>query len=253
MVGISFVKRPAVPEGVLHPPRMLATFGASVDEMMDGNPAVRSVEIGGPFDGVAPRQTRAREEIFVCRPPAGRAEEDERCAKRILSALTRRAYRRPSTGRDVETLLGFYETGRSASGFDAGIQAALERMLVDPEFLFRVERELGGVTTSGDRISDIELASRLSFFLWSSIPDDELLDLALDGRLDDPAVLEQQIRRMLADARSTALVSNFAAQWLQLRQLRNASPDPTIFPEFDGEPAAGHAAGDRTLHGEPAA
>ena len=196
-VGVSFVKRPAVPEGVLQPPRMLATFGASVDEMMDGNPAVRSVEISGPINGVTPTKTHAREKIFVCRPAPGRSEEDERCARQILSTLTRRAYRRPSTAQDVETLLGFYEAGRRANGFDGGIQAALERLLVDPEFLFRVERAPSGAVPRGDRVTDVELASRLSFFLWSSIPDDELLDLASDGRLGDPQVLEQQVRRML--------------------------------------------------------
>ena len=218
VVGVSFVTRPAVPEGVLQPPRMLATFGASTDEIMDGNPAVRSVEIGGPFDGRTPRRTRARRQIFTCRPTVGQAEEqaeeDEQCAKRILARLTRRAYRRPPTAQDVETLLGFYEVGRRARGFDSGIQAALERMLVDPEFLFRVERVPGGAAPRDDRISDIELASRLSFFLWSSIPDDELLDLASDGRLSEPSVLEPQVRRMLADARSTALISNFATRWL---------------------------------------
>ena len=229
MVGVSFVRRPALPEGVLQPPRMLATFGASTDEMIDGNPAVRSVEINGPFDGSAPRDTPARGNIFVCRPAPGSAADEGRCAERILARLARRAYRRPVTAGDIETLLPFYAAGRAVQGFEGGIQAALERLLVDPEFLFRIERERG----DGARVSEIELASRLSFFLWSSIPDEELLDLAAENRLGDPAVLEQQVRRMLADARSAALVSNFAAQWLQLRQLRNASPDPTVFPEFD--------------------
>ena len=231
VVGVSFVRQPAVAEGVLQPPRMLATFGASTDEMMDGNPAVRSVEIDGPFDGAAPRGTAARQQIFTCRPAGEEAAEEARCAERILLRLARRAYRRPVTERDVETLLAFYVAGRPAGGFDGGIQAALERMLVDPEFLFRIERPAGDAAQ--DRIGDVELASRLSFFLWSSIPDDELLDRAAAGRLGEPAVLERQVRRMLADARSAALVRNFAAQWLQLRQLRNASPDPTIFPEFD--------------------
>ena len=231
VVGVSFVKRPAVAEGVLQPPRMLATFGASTDEMMDGNPAVRSVEIDGPFDGAAPRGTTARQRIFTCRPAGEDAAGEARCAERILSGLARRAYRRPVTDRDVETLLAFFESGRRAGGFDGGIQAALERMLVDPEFLFRIERNAGAAARG--RVGDVELASRLSFFLWSSIPDDELLDLAAAGRLGEPAVLERQVRRMLVDSRSAALVRNFAAQWLQLRRLRNASPDPTIFPEFD--------------------
>ena len=233
VVGVSFVKRPAVPEGVLQPPRMLATFGASTDEMMDGNPAVRTVEIDGPFGGTAPLGTAAREQIFVCGPAPGSTDEENRCAEQILSRLARRAYRRPVTPRDVETLLPFFAADRDARGFESGIQAALERLLVDPEFLFRIEREPGGGAASPGRVSDIELASRLSFFLWSSIPDEELLDVAAQDRLSDPAVLERQVRRMLADPRSTALVSNFAAQWLQLRQLRNASPDATVFPEFD--------------------
>ena len=233
VVGVSFVKQPAVAEGVLQPPRMLATFGASTDEMMDGNPSVRSIEVGGPFDGVVPRESAAREKIFVCLPPEGRLDEEGLCARRILSALARRAYRRPLTDGDVGILLEFYEEGRRAGRFEDGIQTALERMLVDPEFLFRVEREPEGVAARGGRISEIELASRLSFFLWSSIPDDELLDLASQGTLGDQSVLDNQIRRMLADPRSTALVDNFVAQWLQLRRLRNASPDPTVFPEFD--------------------
>jgi mono/diheme cytochrome c family protein len=233
IVGVSFVRRPAVDEGVLQPPRFLASFGASTDEMMDGNPSVRSVEVTGPFRGTVPRQTDAREKIFVCSPAAGKAAEEERCARRIVSTLARRAYRRPVTENDVATLLGFYEEGRRAGGFDGGVQAALERMLVDPEFLFRLERAGEGSTGNSDRISDLELASRLSFFLWSSIPDEELLDAAVQGKLSDPVVLERQIRRMLADPRVTALVGNFAAQWLQLRHLRNATPDATVFPEFD--------------------
>jgi hypothetical protein len=220
-----------VPEGVLQPPRVLASFGASTDEMMDGNPSVRSVEIAGPFGGAAPRQTDARQKVFVCQPTAAKTVEEERCARRIVSTLARRAYRRPVAENDITTLLGFFREGRRAGGFDAGIQAGLERILVDPEFLFRLER--GDTTTSGEGIREIELASRLSFFLWSSIPDDELLEVASKGRLSDRTVLSRQVRRMLVDSRSTALVSNFAAQWLQLRQLRNATPDGTIFPEFD--------------------
>ena len=232
VVGVSFLKRPAVPEGVLQPTPMLASFGHSTDEMMDGNPAVRNLTIGGPFAGTEPRQTRARQQIFVCHPTAGQADEEERCARRILSTLSRRAYRRPVVEADVKTLFEFYESGRRTRGFDGGIQEALERLLVDPEFLFRFERDPAGVS-SVHPISDIELASRLSFFLWSSIPDDELLQAASDGKLRTPSVLEQQVRRMLADGRSKALVTNFAAQWLQLRQLRNAAPDLTIFPDFD--------------------
>jgi hypothetical protein len=148
--------------------------------------------------------------------------------------MARRAYRRPVADADTEVLLRFYRDGRSKGGFEAGIGMALRRILVSPEFLFRVERDPASAPpNTAYRISDLELASRLSFFLWSSIPDDELLDLAERGRLKDPAVLEQQVRRMLADARSKALVTNFAGQWLYLRNIQKVVPDPEAFPEFD--------------------
>ena len=178
----------------------------------------------------------------MCRPagsapgnPAGSNENGEQqCARRILSTLARHAYRRPVTDIDVQTLLGFYQAGRNKGGFEAGIGLALRRMLVSPEFLFRVERDPAGVApNTAYRISDLELASRLSFFLWSSIPDDELLDLAERGQLKDSAVLERQVLRMLADARSRALVSNFAGQWLYLRNMLQVVPDPEAFPDFD--------------------
>jgi hypothetical protein len=160
--------------------------------------------------------------------------DEKPCATQILSTLARRAYRRPVTGKDVDTLLNFYEAGRNAGGFDQGIQRALERLLTDPDFLFRIERDPANVGPgTAYRLTDVELASRLSFFLWSSIPDDELLDVAVRGKLKDPAVLERQVRRMLADARSKALVENFAAQWLGLRQLAGITPDPDSFPDFD--------------------
>src|SRR5262249_19180963 len=159
----------------------------------------------------------------ICRP--GRSQDERACATQILSLLARRAYRRPVGEKDVKTLLAFYEEGRPM-GFDSGIGAALERVLIDPEFLFRIDRDPpqlpGG---SPYRISDLELASRLSFLLWSSLPDDELLDVASRGKLSDPATLEQQVRRMLASWRSSALVENFAAQWLYLRNMRTAAPD----------------------------
>jgi hypothetical protein len=152
----------------------------------------------------------------------------------MLSTLARRAYRRPATEDDVETLLAFYEEGRAEGSFDAGIQAAVERLLVDPEFLFRIETDPKGVAPDTSyRIGDLELASRLSFFLWSSIPDDELLDLAARDQLREPAVPDRQVRRMLADPRSRALVENFGGQWLQLRKLRNAAPDTATYTAFD--------------------
>ena len=230
-VGIAFVRKPALEEGVLQPPVDMSTFGYSTDEEMDGQPAVGNVVIGGPFDGVTPEVSLSRQKIFVCRP-AGRAEE-ERCAKQIIGTLARRAYRRPVTASDVDDLFTFFETGSDALGFDAGIQAVMERILVDPEFLFRVPRPPAEPTEPVYRIGDVELASRLSFFLWSSIPDDELLGLAEQGTLTEPAVLERQVRRMLADPRADALVDNFFDRWLELHKIRNVAPDPTIFAAFD--------------------
>jgi len=199
-----------------------------------GNPAVDSITITGPYNAKGAGETPSRQRIFVC-APAGSAEE-EPCARKILSTLARRAYRRPVTNEDVEPLLSLYKTGQSEESFDAGIGAALQAILVSPEFLFRVERDPGNVAPeTAYRISDLEMASRLSFFLWSSIPDDELLGLAEQGKLKDPAVLEQQVRRMVADSRSKALVENFAGQWLFLRNMRQVSPDPRKFPDFDDE------------------
>src|SRR5438094_519668 len=148
--------------------------------------------------------------------------------------LARRAYRRPATDKDVRTLLHVYQDGRGEGGFESGIQAGLGRIVAGPEFLFRIERDPTGVgLDAAYRISDIELASRLSFFLWSSIPDDELLKLAERGRLKDPAIFEQQVRRMLGDPRSRSLATNFASQWLYLRNLASKTPDPKLFPEYD--------------------
>lgn len=194
--------------------------------------SVEIVQISGPFAPTGPGETPSRQEIFVCHPSS--ASEEEPCAAEILARLARKAYRRPVTDQDVQPLLGFYRAGRAKGEFEVGIEAALRALLVAPEFLFRVERPPANVAPSAAyRISDVELASRLSFFLWSSIPDDELLDVAERRKLSDPAVLEQQVRRMLDDARATALVRNFAGQWLYLRNLRGAVPDPTQFPEFD--------------------
>ena len=207
-------------------------FPLAINERWDGNAAVASVEIGGPHTVDGPGDTASRRKIFVCHPDRGASEVQ--CAREILSRLARRAYRRPVTNGDVETLLGFYENRRSTDGFEAGIQLALQRILADPEFVFRVERDPEGIAPDTNyHVSDLALASRLSFFLWSSIPDDALLDIAVRGELTDPAVLEQQVRRMLADPRSTALVENFVGQWLLLRNVPNMTPDPIAFPTFD--------------------
>ena len=195
-------------------------------------PGVYSVTVTGPFDATGPGDTPSRQRILTCRPNTG--AEERACAEEILSTLARRAYRRPATAADLDTLLEFYEEGRAAGDFDAGIEMALRRLLVSPEFLFRIERDPeGAAPNAAYRISDLELASRLSFFLWSSIPDDELIEVAADGALRDPGVLERQVRRMLADPRAEALVTNFAAQWLYLRNLPAVSPDFIVFPDFD--------------------
>jgi hypothetical protein len=190
--------------------------------------------IGGPYDGRVPEDSLSRRRIFVCHPESAR--EETPCATRILSNLARRAYRRPPTEADVQTLLGFYKDGRAAADFESGIRAALERVLVSPDFLFRIEADPANVKPGTPyRITDIELASRLSFFLWSSIPDDELLDLAVRGKLSDPKVLDAQVRRMLADRRAkAALVQNFFSQWLQVRNVWLLTPDASRqYPWFD--------------------
>ena len=196
-------------------------------------PAISTVTLSGPYGVDGSGDTPSRQRIFTCRP-GGDAPAAEPCVREILSTLARRAYRRPVTGADLDLLLPFYAEGRAAGGFDRGIQRALERLLVGPEFLYRIERDPADVDPGAPyRVRDLELASRLSFFLWSSIPDDELLDRAIDGTLSDPAVLEAQVQRMLADRRSRALVDNFAEQWLYLRDVEAKEPDPGFFPGFD--------------------
>jgi hypothetical protein len=235
IVGVSFIDKSWEKEGVLQPP--LREYGATVTENTDAapkpeGPGIGAVTIDGPFNPTGPGDTPSRRRIFVCHPKS--AAENDGCAKTILSTVARRAFRRPVADRDVEPSMTFYRDERAAHGFEAGIQAGIERILVDPEFLFRIERDPAGVGRGSlYKLSDIELASRLSFFLWSSVPDDELLDVAVRGKLKDPAVLEQQVRRMTADSRSNALIKNFFEQWLQLRALRGVSPDPNVFPEFD--------------------
>ena len=199
------------------------------------NPIVYSIQVVGPFDGQVPEDSDdvvSRRKIFVCQP--GTPADETPCAKRILLNLTRRAFRRPVTDADVEPLMASYRAGSQDGGFEAGIKWAVEALLVSPEFLLRVEHHPVNVKAgTAYRVGDIELASRLSFFLWSSIPDDELLDLAEEGRLTDPVLLEQQVKRMLEDPRSSALTENFAGQWLYLRNLRTVAPNAVLFPTFD--------------------
>ena len=197
-------------------------------------PHVGSVRVDGPYDAAGAGDTPSRRQIFVCRPTSATDVDEEGCAEEILSTLARRAYRQPVTAEDLDTLMGFYRIGREAGDFDGGIEMALQRILTDPKFIYRVEVAPAGVTPGGVYpISDLELASRLSFFLWSSSPDDELLALAVDARLREPAVLKRQVRRMLADPRSAALVANFAGQWLTLRNLESQIPVVELFPDFD--------------------
>jgi Protein of unknown function (DUF1592)/Protein of unknown function (DUF1588)/Protein of unknown function (DUF1585)/Protein of unknown function (DUF1587)/Protein of unknown function (DUF1595)/Cytochrome C oxidase, cbb3-type, subunit III len=195
-------------------------------------PHLSSVEILGPYNILGPGDTPSRKRIFVCRP-AG-ASEESACAKKVISTLARHAYRRPVTDADVQPLLNFYREGRKTGDFDKGIEMALRRILADPQFVFRFEHDPANLSAgSPHRVTDLELASRLSFFLWSSIPDNELLNVAEQGKLKDPAVLQQQVRRMLKDQRSQALIANFAGQWLYLRELKNRNPDLIMYPDFD--------------------
>ncbi len=223
LIGVTFVqKTEAFDEATLHPR----------DRTRGTQPAIASVTIRGPYDATGPGSTPSRERIFVCHPKNATAEPA--CAKQILSTLARRAYRRPSTDADLAALMPFYEQGRKEKNFDLGIQTALERLLVSPQFLYRIERDPAGAAPGSTHpVSDLELASRLSFFLWGSIPDDELLNAAVAGKLKQPEVLEQQVRRMLADARSESMVTNFASQWLYLHDVDVKAPDLFLFRDFD--------------------
>jgi mono/diheme cytochrome c family protein len=197
-----------------------------------GDPSVDRLTIEGPFGQTGPGDTPSRRKLFTCKPAT--AADEEPCARRIVSSLARLAYRRPLEDSDVEMLIDFYKKGRAGHSFESGIESALQYVLASPEFLFRFEGDPPN-TPSGSvyRLKDLALASRLSFFLWSSIPDEELLSLASQGKLKDNAVLEQQVKRMLADPRSNALIANFAEQWLFLRNLKSSVPDLEAFPDFD--------------------
>ncbi|NKB33010.1 MAG: DUF1592 domain-containing protein [Pseudomonadales bacterium] len=234
VVGVSFIRKFTEPEGVLQPPQ--SVFAAAVNEMRDDNAAIEETQITGPFEPAGPGDTPSRQAIFLCQPDSGNRREEEACATEILSSMAIRAYRRPLIQEDIDTLMDFYRIGRGdgQEGFDAGIQLAIERILISPDFLFRVEQDPLNLPPGTDyQLSNLELAARLSFFLWSSIPDAELLAVAENGQLQNPEVLEAQTLRMLEDPRSNALVKNFAGQWLFLRNLRSLVPDAVEFPEFD--------------------
>jgi hypothetical protein len=237
-VAAAFVqKSAALPNATLQP--YLQTTSDTVD--YTGVPHIESVLLTGPYNASGPGDTPSRRRILICRPGSGAAAagipgagEETACATKILSTVARRAYRRPLTEEDVRTLVEFFEIGRRKGTFEAGIELGLRRILASPDFVFRLERDPANLAPGTVyRVSDVELASRLSFFLWSSIPDDQLLQLATQGRLKDRAVLDQQIRRMVADPKARALVDNFAGQWLYLRNLSARTPDQTEFPDFD--------------------
>jgi cytochrome c5 len=230
VIGTAFVQRSRAAEVRKEQPFLRSSFD-TFDAT--GVPHIQSLTVMGPFKVTGPGDTPSRERIFVCHPPRESAEEP--CATRILSTLARRAYRQPALAdSDLHRLLEFYRAGRKDGTFESGIERALQRLLASPKFVLRPERDPDSVKP-GDayRLSDVELATRLSFFLWSSIPDSELLNVASQGKLSTPAVLEHQVRRMLADPRAEALVTNFAGQWLHLRNLRRVVPDGELFPDFD--------------------
>jgi hypothetical protein len=205
------------------------------DNLIDGftfTPQVSSLTISGPYNGTRPKDTPSRSRILACRPANG--SDELPCARKILTALAHQAYRRPLTDADTENLLNFYQAGRNAGDFEDGIERGLQFILAHPEFVFRAEEGPAGVKPGEPyRISELELASRLSYFMWSAGPDDELLKLAGQGKLKGPAELERQVRRMLADPRAHELVKNFAGQWLQLRTLQSSTPEGVVYPDFD--------------------
>jgi len=228
-VTATFIENMAVKDTV----RLQPFLRSSADNFdWAGRPHIQTFTVTGPFNVDTIGETPSRRAIFTCHPTSARRERD--CASQILSRLARRAYRQPVSKAEMEPILTFYDTARRKGGFESGIQRGLERILASPRFAFRVEHDPDSVAPGTPyRVSDVELASRLSFFLWSSIPDDTLLDLASRGQLKDPVILEQQVRRMLADSRSGSLVDNFAGQWLQLRNVRSVLPNSDEFPDFD--------------------
>jgi mono/diheme cytochrome c family protein len=230
VVAATFLRRNAAQEDYILQPFLRSTLDP-VNEA--GLPHLESMTIAGPYNPTGVSATPSREKIFICQP--ARPEEEVGCARQILGKLARQAYRRPVTDRDIEPLLSFYQASRNrGGGFEQGIESGIRMILSDPQFLFRFEPEPEHLPNGTVyQISDLELASRLSFFLWSSLPDETLLELAENNRLHDPATLEQQVRRMLADPKANALVDNFASQWLYLRNIKNTFPDPQEFPNFD--------------------
>jgi hypothetical protein len=229
-ISVAFAKRSAATEGL--GPAQLPVGNIAYRGKMGAELGVERLDIGGPYNTVGPGDTPSRRALFVCTP---RNASDERsCARRVLTAVVRRAYRRPATSRDVDRIMPFYDRGRAEGSFDTGIRGALERVVVDPQFLFRIERDPSAVRPGAAyALTPAEMASRLSFFLWSSMPDEELLAAAERGRLSTTADVEQQVRRMLASPKARSLIDGFAAQWLHLRNMDAVTPDVNAFPAFD--------------------
>lgn len=227
LITASFLQDIFLAEGPLYPEHTMYDY----TQFKGGNPGVRTLAIGGPYDVRGAGETASREKVLICSP---QGNKDLDCARTVLSSLARKAYRRSPTDKEVDVLMGFFDQGVAKGGFEEGIGVAIERMLAGPEFLFIAEKVPANLA-EGElyTLPDLEFASRLSFFIWSSIPDDELLSAAESGNLKDPRVLEQQVRRMLDDPRSIALTKNFASQWLTLGKLNVAAPDIDIFPYFD--------------------
>ena len=232
-VGVTFLATNDVPDSELNRPFQRTMNSPGSIPGFQFYPHVGQVWIEGPYNAAGAPNTAARAKIFVCRP--ANPGEEPACANRIISALVKRAFRRPATPADLAAVTQFYQTARGDGGsFDDGIEAALQRVLVDPEFVYRSEAEPSGIAAGKSyRVGDLALASRLSFFLWSSVPDDELIDLAAQSKLRQPAVLEAQVRRMLADPKSEAMIDNFTGQWLGLRSLKTSEPVVNLFPDFD--------------------
>ncbi len=229
LVGVTFINKSTKPTGIYEPQLALADIAS----YKGGEPEVASITITGPFEARGPGNTPSREKIFVCEPSSMR---DEACARNILGRISRLAYRRPLEQHEMDELMGLFRNGIEDGDFDGGIELALQSILAGPEFLFRIEQEPEGLA-AGEvyPISDLDLASRLSFFLWSTIPDDELLQVAEKGRLRNSRELRKQVDRMLQDPRSSAFIDNFGRQWLAVRNIDASAPNQEIFPEFDEE------------------
>jgi hypothetical protein len=246
-VGVTFPRESLIPELSAVPGHRPESRQVSLDLRLDGAsikrttipgvsgalPRITNLAIGGPYNATGSGDTPSRLKIFTCRPNG--PSDESRCAQEIVSKLARHAYRRPVANADVQPLVALYRQARAKGNFEYGIQKTIEAILISPDFLFRVESQMASKGSAGPMrpVAPLDLASRLSFFLWSSVPDDQLMDLAVSGKLSKPEVLKQQVTRMLDDPKSTALTTNFAGQWFYLRNLASVRPDPVIFPDWD--------------------